>query len=182
MPSSEKEDYHGNNEDRAPDEYEVGTFRQAMEDARRTHDEQLQAYSDIDDRNWRVLQFNGLIATIAIAGAVNVGENISPAAISLFFLGIALLTYSTYRLLHKTPVTEVTLGPSDNDLGKISEKNPAEGVYLDWMIGLYSEWTKSVENATRENSANVDLAKLLSVVGTGLMISGGLIHVTIRLT
>jgi len=176
---TEKEEEEG---DRHPDDYNVNTFREALEDARRTHDQQLQAYNDVNDRNWRVLRFNGIIATVSVAAAASVSSDIEIQTAIVLLTGTLFLSYSSYRLIYKTPVTKVTLGPSKGDLKTVSDKNPPESVYLDWMVGLYSEWTESVKAATKKNSDNIELAKLLSVVGTALLIGGGLLHVTYQLT
>ena len=182
MTNDEKQNEDQSKGDRNPDDYHVDTFKQALEDARRTHDQQLEAYNDIDEKGWRVLRFNGIVATVAMAGAVSIENNPSVCAVVLFLGGIGLLSWSTYRIMYKQPIKEVTLGPSTEDLENIMSKNPKEGVYLEWMTKRYAEWSDIVTVAVEENSANVDLAKLLSVLGTAFMLGGGILHVTSHIT
>jgi len=44
------------------------TYQHAVEDARITHANQLEAYNDVNERAWRIVRLNGLVATIFVAG------------------------------------------------------------------------------------------------------------------
>ena len=162
--------------DRAIEDYNTESFKHALEEARRTFDHQITAYEDADEKSWRVLRFNGLVGTIAVAGAVNIPPPFSIWELGAFVVGILLLGTSTVLVFRGLPHNEVGLGASREFLDRVGEKNPPEEVYLHWTINQYADWTELARKRTIENSSRVDLSKLLSLLGVGVLIVGGLYH------
>lgn len=168
-------------DERKPEDYNEETFYRMLEDARRTHREQLQAYNDVDDKRWRVLQFNGIIATVAMAGVVNLSEGIPVLVLVLIGVGALCLGVSTYYLLKGSPNQTAILGPSREKMTEIADMNPSPPVYCHWMTKQYLNWANTMEMRVNENSSIIDCAKYLSMSGVGCMISGALAFVTLNI-
>ena len=128
--------------DRTIEEYNTESFKHALEEARRTFDHQITAYEDADEKSWRVLRFNGLVATIAVAGAVNIPPPFSILELGSFVAGIMVLGISTILVFRGLPHNEVGLGASREFLDRVGAKNPPEEVYLHWAINQYADWTE----------------------------------------
>jgi len=162
--------------DRQPGDYNVETFRHAIEDARRTHEYQIEAYDDIDEKSWRVLRFNGVVATVAVAGAVNLSPPFSTFVWVFALGGLGCLVYSTYLALDGQPENEITVGPSGDDFQTVVEKNPQEPVYLSWMVQNYADYTEEGVEKVEKNAEAVDRAKVFTIIGVGVLLTSGLLY------
>ena len=116
--------------DRTIEEYNTESFRHALEEARRTFDHQITAYEDADEKSWRVLRFNGLVATVAVAGAVNAPPPFSGWELGTFVFGVLLLGISTVLVFRGLPHNEVGLGASREFFDRVEEKNPKKCIYI----------------------------------------------------
>lgn len=163
-------------EHRLPDDYNLETFRQAIEDARRAHAYQIEAYDDIDEKSWRILQFDGVVATVATAGVVNLQPPFPWYVWSLALGGFAGLAISTYLALDGQPENRITVGPDTNDFQKVNSMNPQEAVYLSWMVQNYTKYLEEGVVKVEKNAEAIDRAKVFSIISVGLLLSSGLLY------
>lgn len=163
-------------EDRNPEEYNLETFRQAIEDVRRTHAYQIEAYDDIDEKSWRILQFDGVVATVATAGIVNLQPPFPWYVWSLSLGGFAGLAISTYLALDGQPENRITVGPGTNDFQKVNSMNPEEAVYLSWMVRNYTKYFEEGVEKVERNAEAIDRAKVFSIISVGLLLTSGLLY------
>ena len=71
--------------------YDIETYRHAIEEARRTLDQQLDAFNDVNDKAWRIVQLNGIIATIYIAAVANALNDLTFTRLPSALIAIGLV-------------------------------------------------------------------------------------------
>jgi len=163
-------------------EYSGTKARQhALEDARRTLDEQLVSVNDISRKGWRVLQFNGLVATVAVALLPTVfsDEELGLPLIGLFSTAIGLFVISTvvaYRIQHPQNVVN---GPGTDVYRHVSDYNYPENQYLREILERYSTGIDTVRETTKNNSDQLQIAVITSAVGLIVLLLFILVSITV---
>lgn len=79
-------------------EYDIETYRHAIEEARRTLDQQLEAFNDVADKAWRIVKLNGIIATIYVAAVANALDDLTFTLIQTIFIGFGLTFNGDFNL------------------------------------------------------------------------------------
>lgn len=153
----------------------------ALEDARRTLDEQLVSVNDISRKGWRVLQFNGLVATVAVALLPTVlsNEELGVTLIGLFSVAIGLFVVSTviaYRIQHPQNVVN---GPGTDVYRHVSDYDYPENQYLREILERYATGIDTVRETTKSNSNQLQIAVITSAVGLIVLLLFILVSVTI---
>ncbi|WP_125920003.1 hypothetical protein [Haloparvum sedimenti] len=159
--------------DRDPESY-----KRALEDARLTHANQLEAYNDVNERAWRVVKLNGIISTILIAAITN-SQNFIPTEGSLlliFAIGGLLIIASTVLAMIGQRAKYVSLGPEPEFYQRVRELNSPEIEYLIGTLRGYEGWIEDIGEKTENNSTKVSCAMYLSLLGVGIILVGTIIH------
>jgi len=152
----------------------------ALEDARNTLSEQLVSVNDITRKGWRVIQFNGLVATVAVAlfPTVLSRESITLAETSIFIVSIIPFVISTvfaYRIQHPQSVIN---GPGTDVYRYASKYDYPEDEYLRDILDRYANGIDTVRETTENNSEQLRIAVTTSAVGLVVLIISVLISVT----
>lgn len=156
--------------------YDIATYRHALEEARRTLDQQLEAFNDIADKAWRIVQLNGIIATVYVAAVANALDDLTYTWMSVILvaLGLVLMGISVYLAAEGQQAQTVTIGQSSDAFASIREHDPDEITYLYKTLADYEEWIDQVHEKTEANGDTVNSAKRLLIIGV-VFITGGTI-------
>ncbi|WP_147298772.1 MULTISPECIES: hypothetical protein [unclassified Haloferax] len=172
------EDEAGNNtESNDQPTYDIETYRHAIEDARRTHDQQLDAYNDIGEKAWRIVRLNGLVATIYVAAVANAfsGVTFPRCALLSVVLGFVSLLASTLFAMYGQQQRTVSVGQSPESFEMVRKHDPDEITYLYETLNGYEQWITDVRKKTSANGSAVNVAKSLFLTGVGLITIGTLL-------
>jgi hypothetical protein len=158
---------------------ELESFRHAIEEARRTHDQQLTAFEDIDNKAWRLVQLNGIISTIYVSAVANALELLSFTVLSkvVIVLGLVFIGLSTILGIVGQRERSVKVGQSPESFESLRKNYPDEFTYLDETLCSYERWIGENEQKTTRNDFVVTIGKLSSLVGIGFITVGLLISV-----
>ena len=169
-------------------EYDIETYRHAIEEARRTWDQHLDAYNDIAEKSWRIIRLNGIVVTIYIAAVANAisnlevtlsGLEIDLVPVAIVVGGLASIGYSTAVALVKQQSEKVKLGQGPEAFESVREHKPKEIVYLHQTLETHSNGIKQVAEKTEENAVPVNRAYLFSIGGVGLLTIGTLLGIVL---
>jgi len=150
--------------------------RHALEDARRVLDHELQSLNDVTQKSWRIVQFNGLVATV-FAALVPIQSGLSQLTmIPGLVLGAAalLLGHSTYTAFQTQERESVRTGPETDMYRALSDHNYEEDEYLSHALRIHADDIDAIQPSTEDKSEDVDKALLTSILGVILLVSGTL--------
>ncbi|WP_162989915.1 hypothetical protein [Natronorubrum halophilum] len=146
--------------------------RQALTDARRTVDQQLISVNDISRKAWRVVQFNGLVATILatlIPSLFNL-DQFHFVSIILLAIGISALVYSTKLTYQIQQRQRVQNGPESKLYRRIAEYDYDESTYLSKALNLYANALNNLVQSTESMSEDLNRAVITSAIGLVFLI------------
>lgn len=173
---------NGTGEPSDPDPaYDLETYRHALEEARRTWDQELDAFNDVAEKSWRLVRLNGIVATIYIAAVANAPSSLVIGAYAgiLIGAGLLLLGISTYLVLDGQQAQEVPVGQSTETFEGVRKHDPDEIVYLIETLKSHEKGIEQVTEGTEQNAVSVNRAKLFFLIGVGLLTTGTLIAVVL---
>lgn len=158
-------------------EYDIETYRHALKDARRTHDQQLQAFNDIGEKAWRIVRLNGIIATVYIAAVANALQilTFSPLSAGLIIVGVGCLAVSALIAVIGQSEQSVFIGQSPDTLAQVREHDPQEIVYLYETLDTYESCIRQAHRRTEKNGKAVNVSKIIMLSGVGFITVGSLI-------
>lgn len=141
--------------------------RHALTDARRTLNEHLVAVNDMSRKGWRVLQFNGIVATVVAAlvptqFSLSDFSLITVVLLALYLLLFVVSTYFAYRIQRPKGVD---MGPSSDAFRHTSEYDYPEDEYLTEIIGTYANAIDRVGESNTESSKGLRIAVTTSALG-----------------
>lgn len=147
------------------DESGVVAQRHAIEDARRSLDEQLQEVNDISLKSWRAIKFNGLILTI-VASISPFGPFEAPAGLPSVVMGIVVvvMVISTYLSLKIQRPNQVYNGPDTENFEKVCEDDFSEGEYLSSALQGYYTAIRQVQQLNEDNADRLEWSVFTSAV------------------
>lgn len=157
--------------------YDIETYRRALEEARRTWDQQLDAFNDVAEKAWRVVRLNGLVATVYIAAIANAPPNISISTSTGLIIGsgLFLLAISTYLAVNGQQAQRVSVGQGTEAFTAVRKHDPAEIVYLYETLKDYEDGIEGVAEKTEQNGDTVNQAKFVFLIGVGFITAGTLL-------
>jgi hypothetical protein len=155
--------------------------RHALEDARRVLDHELQSLNDVTRKSWRIVQFNGLVATVFAALVPMQSELSQLNLISGPILAVAalLLGHSTYTAFQTQERESVRTGPETDMYRAISDHNYEEDEYLSHALRIHADDIDAIKPTTENKSEDVNKALLTSILGVILLVAGTLLLFTI---
>lgn len=155
--------------------------RHALEDARRVLDHELQSLNDITQKSWRIVQFNGLVATVfAALVPIQSGLNQLTLIPGLILAAAALvLGYSTYTAFQTQERERVRTGPETDMYRAVSDHKYEEDEYLSHALRIHAEDIDAMQPTTEDKSEDVDRALLTSILGVILLMAGTLLLFTV---
>lgn len=159
--------------------HDIETYRHAIEEARRTLDQQLQAFNDVADKGWRIVQLNGIIATVyasAVVNALNILD-FSILTVGSILFGFLLMGISIFIVVSEQEGSKISIGQSPEAFESMRKNDPEEFEYLREVIKEYESSIKSVGEKTEYNSRIVTGAKILLTAGVGFLVSGTLLSI-----
>jgi len=128
--------------------------RHALDDARRVLDQELQSLNDITQKAWRVVQFNGLVATVFAKPRTHPIQSNSdnttlrnPTRRAVISLG-----YSTYRAFQTQQRESISTGPETDMFRAVAKHNYDEVDYLSRAINIHSDCFDKVQSKTEDKS------------------------------
>lgn len=139
----------------------------ALTDARRTLNEHLVSVNDMSRKGWRVLQFNGIVATV-VAALIPTQFTLSDfSLITVILLAIFLLMYiiSTYFAYKIQRPRGVEMGPSSDVFRYAAEYDYPEDEYLAEILETYADAIDSVGRSNTESSSGLRIAVTTSAMG-----------------
>lgn len=159
--------------------YDIETYRHALTEARRTLDQQLNAFNDVNGKAWRIIQLNGIIATVYIAAVANAldGLDFTPIPASILILGLVLMGLSAYFAATGQDVEKITIGQGSDAFESVRENDPSEIAYLYKTLEDYEQWIKEANTKTDQNGEVVNRAKWLLIGGVVLITAGTVIAI-----
>ena len=137
----------GTGEPSDPDStYDLETYRHALEEARRTWNQELAAFNDIAEKSWRLVRINGIVVTIYIAAMANALSNLVIGVRAGVIIGAGLLSLgiSTYLALNGQQAEEVPVGQSTESFERVRKHDPEEIVYF---VETLKSHEKGIEGA-----------------------------------
>lgn len=148
--------------------------RHALEDARRVLDQELQSLNDITRKAWRVVQFNGLVATVfaALVPTQSSLTQITPISGILLAGAVISLGYSTYKAFQTQQRESISTGPETDMFRAVAEHDYDEDDYLSRAINIHSDCFDKVQSKTENKSEDVDNALITSILGVILLVAG----------
>jgi len=154
--------------------YDIESYRHALEEAQRTLDQQLEAFNDINEKAWRIVRLNGLIATVYVAAMVNALEGLTFSIHSMILIisGLSTMAASVFLAASGQEAKTVTIGQGPDAFESLRDNDPSEITYLYKTIEDYESWIDQVNRKTKKNGATVNLAKWLSIISV-VFITGG---------
>lgn len=153
----------------------------ALEDARRVLDHELQSLNDVTQKSWRIVQFNGLVATVfAALVPIQSGLNQLTLIPGLILTAAALvLGYSTYTAFQTQERESVRTGPETEMYRAVSNHNYEEDEYLSHALRIHADDIDAMQPTTEDKSKDVDRALLTSILGVILLVVGTLFLFTV---
>jgi hypothetical protein len=173
-PASEDQTNTAEQEDEPEPDYDIESYRHALEEARRTLDQQLDAFNDVNEKAWRIVQLNGLIATVYVSAVANAMEGLtfSIRPIILIISGLTMMAASVFLAASGQEAKTVTIGQGPEAFESLRDNDPSEIAYLYETLKDYESWIDQVSGKTEKNGETVNIAKWLSILGV-VFISGG---------
>lgn len=165
-----------NQEENPKPAYDIETYQHAIEEARRTLDQQLEAFNDVNEKAWRIVRLNGIIATVYIAAIANAldGLRFTATPTVLITLGLLLLGISVYLATEGQEAQKVMIGQSDEAFESLRKNDPSEIAYLYKTLEDYEDWISTVHEKTERNGKTVNTAKRISLIGVIFLLCGTL--------
>lgn len=153
----------------------------ALEDARRVLDHELQSLNDVTQKSWRIVQFNGLVATVfAALVPIQSGLNQLTLIPGLILTTAALvLGYSTYTAFQTQERESVRTGPETEMYRAVSNHDYEEDEYLSHALRIHADDIDAMQPTTEDKSKDVDRALLTSILGVILLVVGTLFLFTV---
>lgn len=160
-------------------EYDIESYRHAITEARRTLDQQLKAFNDVNGKAWRIVQLNGIIASVYIAAVANAldGLNFTPLPALILILGLVLLGLSAYFAATGQNVEKITIGQGSDAFESVRKNDPSEIAYLYKTLEDYEQWIVEANAKTDQNGKVVNRAKWLLIGGVVLITAGTVIAI-----
>jgi hypothetical protein len=155
--------------------------RHALEDARRVLDHELTSLNDITQKSWRIVQFNGLVATV-FAALVPIQAGLSQLTlIPGLVLSVAalLLGHSTYTAFQTQERESVRTGPETDMYRALSDHKYEEDEYLSHALRIHADGIDAIQPTTEDKSEDVDKALLTSILGVIILVAGALLLFTL---
>lgn len=171
----------GNQEESSSDDTKSDTPTEArhhaLEDARRVLDHELQSLNDVTQKAWRVVQFNGLVATVfaALVPTRSGLTQLGPISGLLLVGAVIALGYSTYTAYRTQERESVNTGPETDMYRAVADHSYEEDDYLSHSLKIHANCLDSLHPSTEEKSEDVDEALLTSVLGVILLVVGTLL-------
>ncbi len=133
--------------------YDLDAYRHALDEARRTIDQQLEAFNDVADKAWRIVQLNGIIATVYIAAAANALPELSITSPNdgIIVVGLTCLGMSVYLAAEGQEAQTVVIGQSSDEFESVRSSDPSEIAYLYNTLADYETWIDQVHTKTEYN-------------------------------
>ena len=158
-------------------EYDIETYRSAIEEARRTLDQQLQAFNDITNKAWRIVQLNGIVATIYVSAVVNAADilTFTLPAIILIGTGLILMSGSVLLAAEGQEAKKTTIGQGSDAFESVRKNDPKEIAYLYKTLEDYESWIDEVNSKTERNGSRVNCSKRLLILGVVFITIGTLV-------
>lgn len=153
---------------------EIEALRLGLEDAKRTHNEALVAFSEVSEKAWRIVQLNGIVATIFASAVVSSPDSLSFTLIPILslFIGFILIGLSTWEATAGQEATKLNLGQSSDALASLRDHRPAESKYIEETLKSYESWIDECIQKTEKNGRIVNRAKSESLGGIALITLG----------
>jgi hypothetical protein len=151
--------------------------RHALEDARRVLDHELQSLNDVTQKSWRIVQFNGLVATVfAALVPIQSGFNqLTPIPGLVLAAAGLVLGYSTYTAFQTQERERVRTGPETDMYRALSDHDYKEDEYLSHALRIHANDIDAMQPTTEDKSEDVDKALLTSILGVILLVAGTLL-------
>ncbi|WP_338756253.1 hypothetical protein V9T20_05860 [Halobacterium salinarum] len=175
--STDSEDQTDDTEEEQEPAYDIESYRHALTEARRTLDQQLQAFNDVNEKAWRIVQLNGLIATVYVTAVANAldGLTFSVCSILLVALGLSSMGVSVLLASEGQKATTVNIGQSAEAFESLRSNDPPEIKYLYRTLEDYESWISQVNEKTEINGTTVNRAKRLSIIGVVFITVGSIL-------
>lgn len=166
-----------------PEETDTSTEarRYALQDARRVLDHELQSLNDVTQKSWRIVQFNGLVATV-FAALVPIQSGLSqltPIPGLVLATAALFLGHSTYTAFQTQERESVRTGPETDMYRALSNHNYEEDEYLSHALRIHADDIDAIQPTTKDKSEDVDKALLTSILGVILLVAGTLLLFTV---
>jgi hypothetical protein len=148
----------------------------ALEDARRVVDLELQSVNDLTRKAWRVVRFNGLVATVfaALVPTQSGLDQLDQFSGGFFAAAIIALGFSTYIAYRTQKREKVKTGPESGLYRALANHEYDEDDYLSRSLEIHADCLDSLNPTTEEKSENLDDAIITSVLGVILLLAGTL--------
>jgi hypothetical protein len=155
-------------------EYDIETYQHTIEEARRTLDQQLQAFNDVSKKGWRIVQLNGIIATIYVSAIANSLDNLtlSNSSLGVIGFGLVFMALSVFYTMTGQEAEDVKIGQGPKAFESVRENDPEEIAYLYKTIDDYESWIENVSSKTEYNKRVVNISKMFLLVGVGFITIG----------
>ena len=159
--------------------YDIETYRHAIEEARRTLDQQLNAFNDVGEKAWRIVQLNGIVATIYISAIANALGSLQFTTLATGFIGggLCALGLSAYLVVNGQDAQVVFIGQSTHSFAQVRKYDPPEIAYLYKTLESYECWIESVGEKTEQNGTAVNNGKYAFLIGVALITIGTVLAV-----
>jgi hypothetical protein len=167
-------DEDGEGSDDPPDPIEARIH--ALEDARQSLKHSFSSLNDYRRRGWRVMKFNGIVATVFIALLPTQKDvfSIHPHALLVLGIGLFLLVISTAIGYYVQKAEDVGIGPKHETYQKISDWNYGEDQYLRWSLEKHAESINILIDVNNAKNTQLKFGIFTSVMGVGFLITGSI--------
>lgn len=155
--------------------------RHALEDARRVLDHELQSLNDVTRKSWRIVQFNGLVATI-FAALVPIQSGLNQLILIpglVLAAAVLILGYSTYTAFQTQERERVRTGPETDMYRAVSDHGYEEDEYLSHALRIHADGIDDMQPTAENKSEYVDRALLTSILGVIFLLAGTLLFFTV---
>lgn len=168
--------------DNISDGQDIETLRTLQEDLRHAHAETLSAFSDLSEKNSRLIQFTGTVFVVIAGSAALVEDNIGNYVNIQTKIGVSLLVISIILLIYFSGTSSVESGV-DRDVfshavGATGSESLNERSYRIWICKKYTDWIDNAAKQNRTKACRLRIAETLTIIGLGFILAGIFIQIT----
>lgn len=158
-------------------DFDAEAYEYAIQDARYTLDQQIHAFNEIGGKCWRLVRYNALIGTVFAAGSATYLQTATFTAFLkwVILIGFILLVVSTIIAVIGQQERSVKIGVAPSSFKQVRQHDPAQVVYLYRILEVYEESIEDVQYYTEKTAKAVRYSKILSLIGTGVLVIGTLV-------
>lgn len=144
----------------------------AREDANNTLDRAFEKHSAHQTKSVKILQLNGVVVSILLAGVSQI--NLTPTLISILLASVSLFFISSVCSIFGLSGDDLTIGISQSEVNVILDKVESEEQYLIWFLEeKYKPILSEVVEKTDSRSNYVEVSVWFFFGGL-LLLAGGI--------